>query len=594
MSFTPPVRDLLFAATELADLEKVRALPGCEEVDAGLIESILAEAGKLSAEVLAPLNRLGDQQGAKLVDGEVVLPEGWQDAYQQFIAGGWNGLPFPPEYGGQGLPWLVASAVHELMHAANMAFGLCPLLTQSAVEALLLHASDDLKARFAPKMVSGEWTGTMNLTEPQAGSDLSAVATRAEPCGDHYLLKGQKMFITYGDHALSENIIHMVLARLPDAPEGVKGISLFLVPKYLPGDGEFKRNEVKVLSLEHKIGIHASPTALLQYGEKNGAVGYLVGEANRGLSYMFTMMNVARHAVGVEANGVAERAYQQAAEFAKTRVQGRAVEDPAGERVAIIRHPDIRRLLLLQKSRIEAVRSLSLFNAAMLDVSSRATGEAERGEAADWVEVLTPIVKGYGSEAGLENVSCALQIHGGMGFIEETGAGQHYRDQRITPIYEGTTGIQALDLIGRKLTRGEAAPTMRVIDRLRARVEGLGDSEALRPHRDDLLNGLARLKALSEQICARHAGDARLSAAVAEPYLRLWGVLACGWQLLAAADCAEAHLSRGSTDPFYRHKLVTAQFYFTSEMPKVDSLARLIEDSAEVVADSEAGMFGVG
>ncbi|MEM7196156.1 MAG: acyl-CoA dehydrogenase [Pseudomonadota bacterium] len=595
MTYTAPVRDLMFACTEIADLDKVNALPGYEEANADLLAAILEEAGKFGSEVLAPINWSGDQQGVKLVDGQAITADGWKEAYQQFVEGGWNSLPFDPERGGQGLPWLISTAVQEIWHAANMSFSLCPLLTQGAIEALESHGTEEQKTTYLEKMISGEWTGTMNLTEPQAGSDLSAVRTRAEPEGDHYRIFGQKIYITYGDHDLTDNIIHLVLARLPDAPEGVKGISLFVVPKYLQDDsGAWSvRNDVETMALEDKLGIHASPTAVLGYGNNEGAIGYLVGEPHRGLMYMFTMMNVARHTVGVEANGVAERAYQQAAHFAAERVQGRAIENPDGDRIAIIEHPDIKRLLLLQKSRIEALRSLSMVAAAYMDIAARSSDTQEKVSAQEMVDILIPIVKGYTTEVGLENVSHAVQIHGGMGFIEETGAAQHYRDQRITPIYEGTTGIQALDLAGRKLMRDGGAMANRVVQVIRDEVSDLPTEGDLGQMGESVQAGLDQIEQ-SIDVIARLAGaDIRAAAAVAEPYLRLWGVVCCGWQLALAANVATERLAESPNDSFYSHKLGSARFYFSTEMPKVSTLAATIESSGAVIAESSVDMFVV-
>lgn len=601
MSYSAPVDDLRFAAVELAGLEGVRGLRGFEEVTPELLETILEEAGKLASEVLAPLNRVGDEEGVRMVNGGAVTAKGWKEAYEQFIAGGWNGLPFSAEVGGGGLPWLVSTAVAEIWHAANMSFALCPLLTQSAIEAILAHGSKEQQAEFLPKMVSGEWSGTMNLTEPQAGSDLSAVRTRAvRQVGGEYLINGQKIFITYGDHDLTENIVHLVLARTPDAPAGVKGISLFIVPKFLQDEegGWTRRNAVELVSLERKLGIHGSPTAVLSYGGRGGkdggAVGYLVGEENKGLVYMFTMMNVARHAVGVEANGVAERAYQQAAAFAAGRVQGVDVGEPKGERVAIIQHPDVRRLLLVQKCRIEALRALALVVGASMDHAHGQEDRGARAAAVDMVEVMTPVVKGYATEMGLENVSLALQVHGGMGFIEEMGAAQYYRDQRITPIYEGTTGIQAMDLIGRKLIRDGGAMNARVLGRVRTECAGVGakGGEAVKEMAREMGEGLDALERAASLVVAMGGKDARLAAAVAEPYLRLWGVVACGWQMLKAAGCAMEKLPEGGE--FYRNKLHTARFYFGSEMPKVGALAARISRSAELVVGAEGGLFTMG
>ena len=599
MPYTAPIRDLVFAATELADLNGVSRLPGFEEASPDLLQTILEEAGKFAGEVLAPLNQSGDQQGVRLENGQAITADGWKEAYRQFIDGGWNGLPFDPAVGGQGLPWLVSAAVAEIWHAANMSFSLCPLLTQSAIEAIDSHGSAQQKAVYLPKLVSGEWAGTMNLTEPQAGSDLSAVRTRAVPVADHYLLSGQKIFITYGDHDMTENIIHLVLARTPDAPDGVKGISLFIVPKFLPDDeGNYSvRNDVETLSLERKLGIHACPTAALGYGVKSGAVGYLVGKENHGLIYMFTMMNVARHAVGVEGNGVAERAYQQAVAFAEQRIQGRAMDNPDGARVPIIAHPDIKRLLWLQKCRIEALRSLGLVVAGCMDHSRRQPDAQAQTRAREMVEIMIPIVKGYTTEVATENVSLALQVHGGMGFIEETGAAQHYRDQRITTIYEGTTGIQAMDLIGRKLIRDGGAMNSRVIARIRADCGNLsgapGSKSGIKPMAETLSAALDILEDSAKSLVESAAKNMQLPASAGEPYLRLWGVVACGWQMMKAADFSLVKLQQ-EEDSFYRNKIQTAQFYFSTEMPKVNYLAEIIRTSPPIIVEADAGLFQAG
>ena len=589
MTYTAPVKDLYFACTELADLAGVQQLPGFEEASPDLLRAILEEAGRFAGEVLAPLNHTGDREGVRLEGGQTITAEGWKSAYAGFIEGGWNGLPFPEEFGGQNLPWLVTTATHEIWESANMSFALCPLLTQSAIEAILDHASEEQRQTYLGKLVSGEWTGTMNLTEPQAGSDLAAVRTRAVPDGDHYLISGQKIFITYGDHDLTENIIHLVLARTPDAPEGVKGISLFIVPKFLADpDGNWTvPNDIETVSLEHKLGIHACPTAVLGYGPGKGAVGYLVGEENRGLMYMFTMMNLARHAVGVQGYAVAERAYQKAVQHAAERFQGKAIDKPDGDRVAIIYHPDIQRNLWTQKCRNEALRALGLVSASCMDKAHSHPEEETRTAAADMVEILTPIVKAYSTELGLENVSMALQVHGGMGFIEETGAAQFYRDQRITPIYEGTTGIQALDLSGRKLVRDEGQMTLRVIDYIRQDVAGFDAiGEEMARILDDALDSLVTAANL---LVNRSPGAIREVAAVAEPYLRLWGVVACGWLMAKSAHRAACLLDDGAGDEnlgaeFLKTKIRCAEYYFASEMPQVSSLLAFIRNAGELVA----------
>ena len=420
-SYAPPISDMEFVLNELAELESVAALPGLEQATPDLVSAILEESGKLTSEVLAPLNQNGDRQGSRLVDGKVQTPDGWKEAYDAFIKGGWNGLAMDPDYGGQGLPWLLATAVQEMWHASNMSFGLCPLLTQAAVEAILTHGSEQQKQLFVPKLVAGTWAGTMNLTEPQAGSDLSAVRTKAVPEGDHYLLSGQKIFITYGEHELTENIIQLVLARTPDAPPGVKGISLFIVPKYtLKDDGSVhERNDVRCVSLEHKLGIRGSPTAVLAYGDKGGAVGYLVGEENSGLEYMFTMMNLARLAVGIEGLAIAERAYQQARDYAKERIQGRPLGAHEGDRVAILHHPDVRRMLMTMRANVEATRALALVAAASLDASRRHPDEKVRAAHQRRLDLLVPMVKAWSTDLGIETTSLGIQVHGGMGYIEE-------------------------------------------------------------------------------------------------------------------------------------------------------------------------------
>ena len=590
MTYIAPTRDLLFAATELADLSGVAGLEGYDEVTEDLLQAILEEAGKFASDVLAPLNRVGDIQGAQFKDGKVTTPDGWKEAYQQFIEAGWNGLPFSPERGGQGLPWIVSAAVQEIWHSSNIAFGLCPLLTQGAIEAVEAHASEEQKNTYLEKMISGQWTGTMNLTEPHAGSDLAAVKTRAVKQDDHYLISGQKIFITYGDHDMTENIIHLVLARTPDAPEGVKGISLFIVPKYLQDEaGSWTvRNDVETLSIEHKLGIHGSPTAVLGYGVQGGAKGYLVGEENRGLMYMFTMMNAARHAVGLQGNAVAERAYQQAVTFAQERVQGKAIENPMGDRVAIIEHPDVKRLLLTQKCRIEPLRALGLLTASSMDKAALHADDETRAKSQAFVEMMIPVVKGYTTEMGLENVSLALQVHGGMGFIEETGAAQHYRDQRITPIYEGTTGIQALDIVGRKLIRDGGVMAGTVIKMIIEDMESLTGDETIQTMCSTVLQGLESLVSCNEQILKSAMDNPQRPAAICDAYLRLWGVVVCGWQSVRAASVATEKLKSAPDDMFYRNKVDIAKFYFSVEMPKAAYHAEVIRNSAEVIVQMDS------
>ncbi len=578
-TYTAPLQDMQFVLTELADLEGVAALPGYEEATPDVVQAVLDEAARLAQEVLAPLNQVGDQQGSRLADDKVITPDGWRQAYRTFIESGWNSLAFEEKYGGQNLPWLVATAVQEMWHASNMSFGLCPMLTQGAVEALILHGSEELQDRYLPRMVSGEWTGTMNLTESQAGSDLAAVRMKAVPEGDHYRLFGQKIFITYGDHDLTENIVHMVLARLPDAPEGVRGISLFLVPKMLVDDnGEpGARNEVRCVSLEHKLGIHASPTAVLAYGDDQGALGYLVGEPNRGLEYMFTMMNLARHAVGVEGLGIAERAFQQAKSYALERVQGRPIGAQTADRAPIAHHPDVRRMLMTMKTKVEAMRALVYVWASALDKSQHHADQEERLRHFGAVELLTPVVKGWCTETGNEVASLGIQVHGGMGYIEETGAAQHFRDARITTIYEGTTGIQANDLVGRKLLRdqGHAA---------RAFIDGLRDIDF------DVLDGVGRaveagldhLEQATDWIVNTAQGDPRLPAAASYYYLSLWGTVIGGWLMAKAALVAQQRLEAGGGDDnFYRAKIETARYYATHILPQSGALLHTITEGSE-------------
>src|SRR5256714_10056352 len=454
-SYRAPLKDMRFVLNELAGLAEVAKLAGYEEATPDTVEAILEEASKFATGVLDPINYSGDQEGSRWADGAVRTPEGFREAYRKFCEGGWNALPFESEWGGQGLPKLVSTPVQEMWKSANLSFSLCPLLTQGAVEALLRRGWKALQQAYLPKMVEGKWTGTMNLTEPQAGSDLSLVRTRAERQGDHYLVSGQKIFITYGEHDLAENIVHLVLARTPEAPEGVKGISLFVVPKFMPNqDGTpGKRNAARCASIEHKLGIHASPTAVMVYDK---ALGYLVGEENRGLEYMFIMMNAARFAVGLEGVAIAERAFQRALAFSKERLQGRDLV-AGGKTVPIIRHPDVRRMLMLMKSQTEAMRALAYVVAASLDFSHRDPDAEKRNKHQASVDLMIPVVKGWSTETGIEVASLGVQVHGGMGFVEETGAAQYLRDARITTIYEGTTGIQAMDLVGRKIGRDGGA-----------------------------------------------------------------------------------------------------------------------------------------
>ena len=585
--YNAPLRDMKFVLQELAGLEQVVQLPGCEEASPDVVDSILEEAGKFAAGVLSPLNWIGDQNGVVLENDVVKTAPGWIAAYKQFVAGGWNALACSPDHGGQGLPRLVSTLVEEMWNSANISFTLCPMLTRGAIEAIELRGSDALKSAYLPKMVSGEWTGTMNLTESQAGSDLAAVRTRAVPQGDGtYKVFGQKIFITYGDHDMTDNVIHLVLARTPDAPEGVKGISLFVVPKFvLKADGTpGARNDVHCVSLEHKLGIHASPTCVLAFGDHGGAIGYVVGEENRGLEYMFIMMNAARFAVGVEGIGLSERAYQRARDYARDRVQGAELGIKGGGKVAIIRHPDVRRMLLLMKSQTEAMRAVACVVGAATDAARCHPDEATRKENQAFVDLMIPIVKGWSTENAIDIASLGVQIHGGMGFIEETGAAQYLRDARITAIYEGTTGIQANDLIGRKIAR-EGGQTIKGLIATMRKVEaelGKQSDAELTAIRKSFAAGLNALEESVNYIVATYAGQVQLASVGAVPFLKLFGVVAGGWQMARAALASKRHLDAGTSEAaFYKTKITTARFYADHVLSQAISLSYAVVNGAE-------------
>ncbi len=585
--YTAPLRDMEFVLREIAPLEEVARLPGCEEATLELADAVLKEAGKLAGGVLSPLNVVGDREGARWRDGEVSTASGWRDAYRRFVEGGWNALSCDPEHGGQGLPRLVSALVEEMWNGANVSFALCPMLTRGAIEAIELRGSEALKRTYLPKLVSGEWTGTMVLTEPQAGSDLAAVRTRAVRQGDgSYRLEGQKIFITYGEHDLTENIVHLVLARTPDAPEGVKGISLFVVPKFLVNeDGSLgARNDVRCVSLEHKLGIHASPTAVLAFGDQGGAVGWLVGEENRGLEYMFIMMNAARYAVGLEGVGLSERAYQLALAYARERVQGTELGVKSKEKVAIVRHPDVRRMLMLMKSRTEAMRALACVVAAATDTARRHPEAGQRERSQGFVDLMIPIVKGWSTEVANDVASLGVQVHGGMGFIEETGAAQYLRDARITTIYEGTTGIQAADLIGRKVARDGGKAIGLVIEQVREVIAALGQegSEGMAVVAARLREGVGALEQAVRYVIATYGSDVRRPSVGAVPFMQLFGTVAGGWQVARAALAASRRLAEGAGEAgFYRAKLATARFYADHVLSAAPGLARAVIDGAE-------------
>ncbi|MBL8473872.1 MAG: acyl-CoA dehydrogenase [Rhodocyclaceae bacterium] len=591
-TYIAPVRDMLFAMKELAGLAEVNALPGYEESSEDLVEAILDEAGKFASDVLAPINAQGDRQGARWADTVVTAADGFKDAYTQFSDNGWHAMPAGTDLGGQGLPTLVSIPVQEMWKSANMAFALCPMLTMGAVEAVAHHGSDELKARYLPNMVAGTWTGTMNLTEPQAGSDLAAVRTKAVPNGDHYLISGTKIFITWGEHDMAENIIHLVLARLPDAPPGVKGISLFVVPKFMVNaDGSLgARNDLLCASIEHKMGIHGSPTAVMAFGEKEGAIGYLVGQANRGLEYMFTMMNHARLNVGLEGVAISERAYQQALNYARERVQGKPIGGTPGQ--PILQHPDVRRMLMNMKSRVEAMRATAYYTAAQIDVAHSHPDDATRLEAQRFVELFTPVVKGWCTEASLEITSTGIQVHGGVGFIEETGACQHMRDARITTIYEGTTGIQANDLIGRKLSRDKGETANALASRIRATADQLtGSGDAALARLGERLNAGVQVFTDTVSWVLAQTNPA-VPAAGAVPFLWLTGTVVGAWQMARAAQVASARLAAGDGDAsFWKAKQATASFFIEHELPRTLAWQAAIQNGAASVLALEDAQF---
>ncbi len=579
--YTAPLRDMLFAMKEVGGLDVICGQPGNEETTPDLVEAILQEAANYAAGVLDPLNRPGDVQGARWHDGEVTPADGFRDAWASFCENGWIGMPASTEWGGQGLPTLVSTAVLEMWKSSNLAFSLCQMLTLGAVETIAHHGSDDLKRRFLEPMVAGRWTGTMNLTEPQAGSDLAALSSRAVPEGDHYRISGNKIFITWGEHDMVENIVHLVLARLPDAPPGVKGISLFLCPKFLINDdgslGE--RNDLACTSIEHKLGIHGSPTASMSFGDRGGAIGYLVGEPHQGLACMFTMMNHARLNVGLEGVGVAERAYQHARSYALERVQGKPAL--AGS-ATIVGHPDVRRMLMDMKARTEAMRALAYFCAGQMDRAAGHPDARERADALALVGLLTPIVKGWCTDGAQGITSDGVQIHGGMGYIEETGAAQYFRDARITTIYEGTTGIQANDLIGRKL----ALEGGRTLKELLGRIDS--DARRLTVASDAALTQIggalaAAAHALEEATDWLLANDAQPAhcAAGAVPFLRLAGTVIGGWLSARMAEAATAQLAADSGDAsFLGAKRATAGHYATHVLVQAPMLRNIVTGGA--------------
>jgi len=571
MSFKAPVKDMLFTMTHVAGLEQVAQLPGFEEAGLDTASAVLEECARFNEEVLAPLNATGDEQPPQWKDGVVTTTPGFSEAFSQFAQAGWQGIQHPTEFGGAGLPKLIGTPCIEMLNAANMSFALCPLLTDGAIEALLTAGTQEQQETFVSKMVSGQWTGTMNLTESQAGSDLSLVRSLAEPQPDGtYRVKGQKIFITFGEHDMAENICHLVLARTPGAPEGIKGISLFMVPKFVPNDDGTpgKRNDVYCASIEHKLGIHGSPTAVLLFGDDKGevgpgAIGTMVGEENQGLKYMFIMMNSARFAVGMQGVAISERAYQKAVEYARDRVQSREVSGSA-ESVAIIHHPDVRRMLMTMRAKTEGARSLAYVAAAACDAAHNSADAETRQENQAVYEYLVPIVKGWSTEMSLEVTSLGVQIHGGMGFIEETGAAQYYRDARILTIYEGTTAIQANDLVGRKTVRDGGQVAKALIAQIRDTETELsayssGDLAVIRNH---LASASTALEEVVQFVAGEFKTDIRAVFAGSVPYLKMAGIVLAGWQLARAALAADQLLKEeGADKDFLEAKIATARFF---------------------------------
>ncbi len=581
--YDAPLRDMQFVIEELVGLSEVAALPGHEDLTSDTVRAILEEAAKFGREVLSPINRSGDIEGSRLENGVVVTPKGFKEAYKAYVDGGWNTLQFEPELGGQGLPMLVSTPVFEMWDSANLGFALCPVLSIAGAEMLEKYGTDEQKEKWIPKLVSGEWTGTMVLTEPGAGSDVGALKTRAVPEGNHYRISGQKIFTTWGEHDFTENIVHMVLARTPDAPPGTRGISLFIVPKFMVNDDGTlgPRNDLRPVSLEHKLGIHASPTCVMQFGENEGAIGYLVGEECRGMQYMFSMMNNARLAVGREGVGIATRAYQQAASYARERIQGRDAVNPGAGQVAIIRHPDVRRNLMTMRTLTEAARALGYYVAAQLDVARKHPDAETRAQAQARVDLLVPVVKAWSTDCGVTVASIGVQVHGGAGFIEETGAAQHYRDSRITPIYEGTNGIQAIDLVTRKII-GDGGQSVALLIEEMADTE-IPDSRIEAP----FLQTLADLKQATSYFVDPPTDDPRAALAGATPYLTALGTITGCWLMARSAAIASDKLANGAGDdaPFYEAKITSARFYADTFCPQASaSLATAMSGSADLMA----------
>ena len=580
MTYSAPINDMRFLINDVVGLDDVSALPGVQEVTPDLVDAILEEAGKFAADVLAPLNRQGDLVGAVLENGVVRMPDGFGEAYRQFVESGWNSVSFEEEYGGQNLPLLIGTPLSEMWNAANMAFSLCPLLNQGAIDLLSAHGSAEQKAMYLEKMISGEWTGTMNLTEPQSGTDLGTLKTKAIKEGEHYRITGQKIFITYGDHDMAENVIHMVLARTPDAPAGSRGISLFIVPKYLvredgtPGE----RNDLRCVSVEHKLGIMASPTCVMSFGDDGGAIGYLVGEENRGLECMFTMMNTERLGVGLQGVAVIERSYQQALAYARDRIQSRPIDGSSPTPVTIIHHPDVRRMLMSMRTAIDATRSLAYDVAAAIDRARHHPDKEIQAANQKYVDLMIPVVKAWSTDLGVEMTSVGIQIHGGMGFIEETGAAQHYRDARIAPIYEGTNGIQANDLLGRKIMRDGGTGARAFVERVKETLGEMdGNDEGNLRLRTRLSDSVADLESTLAWMLDTYPGETNRAAHGAVPFLHLFGIVAGGWMMARSSIAAKAGIAKANGNAqFLEGKLLNARFYADHWLPRTSALREIV------------------
>ena len=594
MSYVAPVKDMLFNIQHLANIEEIAQMPGFEDAGFDTAQAVLEESAKFTEGVLAPLNWEGDKNPSSWKDGVVSATPGFKEAFKQFADGGWQGLQHPTDFGGQGLPKTIGASCGEMVNSANMSFALCPLLSDGAIEALLTAGSDELKATYLENLISGKWTGTMNLTEPQAGSDLAMVRSRAEPqvnptgqADGTYKVFGTKIFITWGEHDMAENIVHLVLARVTGAPEGVKGISLFVVPKFLVNtDGSLgSRNDVHCVSIEHKMGIKASPTAVLQYGDHGGAIGYLVGQENRGLEYMFIMMNAARYGVGVQGIAIAERAYQKAVQFSKDRVQSRPVDGSIAASVPIIHHPDVKRMLMTMRAYTEGCRALASVGASAFDAAHHHPDADTRKQNQAFYEFMVPLIKGYSTEMSLEVTSLGVQVHGGMGFIEETGAAQYYRDAKILTIYEGTTAIQANDLVGRKTSRDGGQTAKGIATQIEATEAELAASGSA--HAVAVAKRLKAARLAFVDVVEFVAGNTKSSPnavfAGSVPYLMLAGNLMAGWQLARALLVAEKEIAVGNDVPFMQAKIITARFYADHLLSKAGGLRDSIVEGAESV-----------